>query len=181
MNYELNHKIIQFYNIYRKNHSFNVDSYFVALINSYAKNHLRLIYFTIDLHYKQILHIATKIAHLRLKNYILLNNHESIKDIKLQIKRLEEIHLETDKNYAECNSIDKCYITQITQINETNKKECYVCYETTLLYNFYECKHFICDNCYHKIKNKSCPLCKSIHIEHQSRGLPHNHNCKIQL
>ena len=142
---------------------------------------MKLIFLTIDLHYKPILYIAKKIAELRLKNYILLNNHQSIKDMKSQIETLQRINLETDKNYAKCNSIDKCYITQITQINEAKKKECYICYEQTLLYKFYECTHYICNNCYNKIENKRCSLCKSNHIEHQHRGLPHNHNCKIQL
>ena len=181
MNYELNCKIIQFYNTYKKKYTFNVDSYFITLINNYNKNHMKLIFLIIDLHYNPILHIAKKIAKLRLTNYILLNNQQSIKDIKSQIETLQRIILETVQKYVECNYIEKSYITQITQINEAEKKECYICYEQSLLYKFYECSHYICNTCYNKIENKRCSLCKSNYIEHQHRGLPHNRNCEIQL
>lgn len=178
MNYKLSYKIIQFYNTYKKNISFNVDSYFITLINNYNKNHMLLIFLTIDLHYNQIIDIAKKIAELRLQNYILLNNQQSIKDIKSQIETLQRINLETKQKYLTHNSIDKSYITQITQINEAKKKECYICYEPSLLYKFYECSHYICNTCYNNIENKRCSLCKSNYIEHQHRGLPHNHNVK---
>ena len=160
MNYELNCKIIEFYKTYKKNHKLNVDSYFVALINNYMKNHIRLIYFTIDLYYNRILQIAKKIADLRLQNYILLNKEESIKDITLQIKALEFIEIETEKIHAEYTSIDEDYIKYITQINASEKNECYICYESMLLYRFYDCAHVLCNDCYNKIKTKICPLCK---------------------
>ena len=161
MSYELNCKINNFYAIYKIKYSLKIDPCFITLINNYTQNHTQIISLTIDLRYKLILQIANKIAKLRLKKYTLENNQQSIKDIMTQIQILEYLELESEKRLVECNAIEENYTTFLTKINESHKKECYICYESTLLYNFYECNHYICGVCYSKIENKKCPFCKS--------------------
>ena len=162
MNSELNCKIINFYTKYKKNHGFKVDYSFVSLIHNYTKNHKELIEITIDLHKKRLLLIAKEIAELRLQNYILLKNYFSIKDIKTQIEILNYLYVEYEKKYTKCNSIENYYIKDITRILEIEKKECYICYDSTVLYNFYDCSHYICSDCHFKIKNKNCPCCNNL-------------------
>ena len=138
-----------------------MNKLYKSKINNYKIKSIQLMCLRIDLKYNSILQIATKIADLRLRNYILENNQQSIKDMITQTKILLYLMEETKKRENESTCVEESCMKYITQINECKKKECYICYESAVLYNFYECNHSMCSVCYYKIVNKKCSYCSS--------------------
>ena len=175
------------------------------MIENYKTNHFLLIKSEIELFNTNDLIVAETIAKLRLSNYILLNNYESIIQMKIQLTSLTLLKIEKDQEYLknmEYKNLDKDYYHQLLNcinnkgVNECKgdctddckgecKGECPICYENIKLYNLYKCTHRVCKQCYvnlehHKLNDNTCPLCKSnkisnIENECQYKGIMCKH------